>query len=52
MPACYSYEQFLSVSQNVTLKPETLEISYSEGLEGQRIETLLVTKTARLSVTD
>ena len=35
MPACYSYEQFLSVRQNVTLKPETLEISYSEGLEGQ-----------------
>lgn len=50
MPACYSPECFLSLDQNVTLKPEILEMKYGEGLEWQRRETV-VTKTTRLSVT-
>ena len=50
MPSCYSYELFLSVSQNVTLKPE-LEVRRSEGLERQRAGTVLVAKATMRSVT-
>ena len=50
MPSCYSYELFLSVSQNVTLKPE-LEVRHSEGLERQRAGTVLVAKATMRSVT-